>query len=316
MKDKLVYIYIKAFSKLNRATKNGVKAPHKPILLISIIQSIACREIKENKIEITPLLVARFKDNWNWLVKEDFFKPNFALPFFHLTSDKFWFLQTYTGKEILLTSSLSIRSFSQLKEAVAYAIFDETLYALLNEPESRDILYQFLLNSYFNTSKPFNKQMGIFEEVTNQILHDSPEKYQDIVENADDEEIFIRSGVFKRVVPQVYNYTCCISGMRIISGYDIQMVDACHIVPFAVSHNDTISNGLSLSPNLHRAFDRGLVSIDKEYRVVVSESFTERITESSIKLYDGKLIMLPKEKDNYPSSENLGWHNKNVFKKN
>jgi len=316
MKDKLVYIYIKAFGKLNRATKNGVKAPHKPILLLSIIQSIACGEIKENKIEITPLLVARFKDNWNWLVKEDFFKPNFALPFYHLTSDKFWFLQTYTGKEILLTSSLSIRSFSQLKESVAFAFLDVTLYTLLSESESRELLYQFLLKTYFNTTRSFTSQVGIFEEVTNQILHDAPREYQDIVEKADDEEIFIRSGVFKRIVPQVYNYTCCISGMRIISGYDIQMVDACHIIPFALSHNDTISNGLSLSPNLHRAFDRGLVSIDNEYRVIVSESFTESTTESRIKLYEGKLIILPKEKDYYPASENLEWHIKNVFKKN
>lgn len=316
MKEVSINTFIKAFSKLNRATKNGIKAPHKPILLISVIQSIACGEIKENKIEITPQLVARFKDNWNWLVKESYFKPNFALPFYHLTSDKFWFLQTYTGKEILLTSSLSIRSFLQLKEAVAYAFLDDSLYILLMQPESRDILYQFLLKSYFNTSRPFTMQEGIFEEVANQILHDSPGKYQNIVEKADEEEIFIRSGVFKRVVPQVYNYTCCISGMRIISGYDIQMVDACHIVPFAVSHNDTIANGIALSPNLHRAFDRGLVSISKEYRVVVSKAFTERSTDGSIKTFEGKLIILPEGNRYYPSMENLEWHIKNVFKEN
>lgn len=316
MKELSINTFIKAFSKLNRATKNGIKAPHKPILLLSVIQSIASGEIKENKIEITPQLVARFKDNWSWLVKENYFNPNFALPFYHLTSDKFWFLHTYTGKEILLTSSLSIRSFSQLKEAVAYAFLDESLYALLMQPESRDIIYQFLLKSYFNTSRPFTVQEGIFEEVTNQILHDSPGEYQNIVEKADEEEIFIRSGVFKRVVPQVYNYTCCISGMRIISGYDIQMVDACHIVPFAVSHNDTIANGISLSPNLHRAFDRGLVTISKEYKVVVSKSFTERSIEGSIKTFDGKSIILPEGKSYYPSKENLEWHAKNVFKEN
>lgn len=30
-----------------------------------------------------------------------------------------------------------------------------------------------------------------------------------------------------------------------------QLVDACHIVPFAISKDDTINNGISLSPNLH-----------------------------------------------------------------
>jgi len=30
-------------------------------------------------------------------------------------------------------------------------------------------------------------------------------------------------------------------------------------------------NGLALCPNLHRAFDRGLIAISDDYRVVVSE---------------------------------------------
>ncbi|MFC4198185.1 HNH endonuclease [Pedobacter jamesrossensis] len=34
-------------------------------------------------------------------------------------------------------------------------------------------------------------------------------------------------------------------------------------VPFNVSHNDKVTNGIALCPNLHRAFDRGLVSISR-----------------------------------------------------
>ena len=285
MNNVAVQTYLRILSKLNRASKNGIKAPHKPVLLLSVIQSIACGEIIENKIEVTPQLVARFKDNWNWLVNDYFFKPTFALPFYHLTSDKFWCLQTYTGKEILLTSSLSIRSFSQLREAVAYAFLDDNLFALLQDVESRNALYLFILEFYFKTSNPAELQPGLFEEVTEQILHETSVVYQDLIEKADEEEIFIRCGVFKRVVPQIYNYTCCISGMHIISGYDIQMVDACHIVPFAVSHNDTVSNGISLSPNMHRAFDRGLVSVNSDYKVIVSNSFTEHSADASIKPY-------------------------------
>ena len=280
-----------------------------------MIQSIACGETRENKIEITPQLVARFKDNWNWLVKESFFKPNFALPFYHLTSDKFWNLQTFTGKEILLTSSLSIRSFSQLREAVAYAFLDDNLFALLSQAATREALYHFLLGHYFKATKQSYLKTGLFEEVTDQILNDPPATYQQLVETADEEEIFIRCGVFKRVVPKIYNYTCCISGMRIISGYDVQMVDACHIVPFALSHNDTISNGISLSPNLHRAFDRGLVSLNSDYKVMVSNSFTESDSDSSIKIYKSKKIILPAHKNYHPSLENLEWHRECVFKK-
>lgn len=306
--------YLKAVAKLKRATKNGIKAPHKPVLLISIIQSIANGEIRENKIEITPQLVARFKDNWKWLVKEDFFKPNFALPFYHLISDKFWHLQTFNGKQIQLTSSFSIRSFAQLKDTVAYSFFDEPLFNSLLQQNSRELIYHFLLDTYFKAIPALHFGEGLIETVTEQILNDSPVVYQRLVETADEEEVFVRCGVFKRVVPQLYNYTCCISGMRIISGYDIQMVDACHIIPFAVSHNDTISNGISLCPNLHRAFDRGLISLNNEYRIIVSESFTENVSENGIRVYEGKSILLPDQQFHYPAMENVEWHRANVFK--
>lgn len=306
--------FCKKFGQLNRATVNGLKAPHKPILLLSVIESIAFDEILENKIEISPTLVARFKDNWNRLVKTDVFEPNFSLPFFHMKKEGFWKLQNYFGKDILVTSSHSIKSFSQLKESVEYAYLDSTLFTLLQNPKAREDLYQFLMNTYFGQSDTIHQQTGLINEVTDQILNEPSVLYQKQIEKADEEEIFVRCGVFKRVVPQIYDYTCCISGMRIVSGYDIQMVDACHIVPFAISHNDTISNGISLSPNIHRAFDRGLITLNEDYRVVLSKSFTELPSEHMIKSLEGKQIKLPKESHHFPHIENLKWHNEKIFK--
>lgn len=45
--------YLNKLSRLKRATTYNLKAPHQPILLLSVIQSIACGEIVENRIEIT-----------------------------------------------------------------------------------------------------------------------------------------------------------------------------------------------------------------------------------------------------------------------
>jgi putative restriction endonuclease len=312
--EKVLLEFIKKIGSLNRATVNGLKAPHKPILLLSVIESIAFGEIVENKIEISPLLVARFKDNWNRLVNTNIFQPNFSLPFFHMQKEGFWKLKTYFGKEILITSSHSIKSFSQLKESVAYSYLDSNLFALFQNPKTRDEIYRFITVKYFGKPETIHKQYGLVDEVTEQILNEPSIEYQKQIEIADDEEIFVRCGVFKRVVPKIYDYTCCVSGMRIISGYDIQMVDACHIVPFSVSHNDTISNGISLSPNLHRAFDRGLITLDEKYRVVISKSFTEYPSENMLKLLEGKQILLPKDNKHYPSTENLKWHNYNIFK--
>lgn len=315
--DNEILRYIKKLTHLNRASKNGEKAPHKPILLLSVLDAIAAGEIVVNRIEITASLVARFKDNWNRLVSSNTFQPNFSLPFFHMQmkTDGFWHLHTFYGKEILVTSSNSIRSFSQLKESVEYASFDEALFQILLQPKAREEIYQILLAKYFNGHGSIQKQRGLFEILANQILNDTSKEYQRLIEKADEEEVFVRCGVFKKVVPKIYDYSCCISGMRVITGFDIQMVDACHIVPFSVSHDDTITNGISLSPNFHRAFDRGLISLNEEYRVIVSNSFTESASNFALKSFEGKRILLPSEKHHLPSIENIKWHNEKIFKK-
>jgi putative restriction endonuclease len=94
----------------------------------------------------------------------------------------------------------------------------------------------------------------------------------------------------------------------VIADKDVQMIDACHIVPFAQSGDDTISNGLSLCPNLHRAFDRGLIAISDEYRVLVKPFYEVDDNVYSIKQFEGKKIFLPKEKVYCPLAINLAKH--------
>lgn len=308
--------YVRKFSKLRVAHVKGDPAPHKAILLLSVIDCIQHQEISENKIYISPELVARFKDNWHKMVNNDKFTPNFSLPFYHLHNDRFWFLRTHLGREIALTSSRSIKSLAHLREVIDYAYFSEDLFQFLSNQHTGNILKHALITTYF-TSVSYNEDSdsnGVINEVVSQILNEAPATYRLKADSFDEEEVFIRGGVFKRVVPKVYNFTCSISGMRLIANRDIQMIDACHIVPFSQSHDDTISNGISLCPNLHRAFDRGLITIDEDFRVVTSSDFSESESDYSIRVYHGKNILLPHEHRYYPSTANLEWHRNNIFR--
>ena len=136
---------------------------------------------------------------------------------------------------------------------------------------------------------------------------------EDLTENEFEEERFIRGSIFKREVPKIYQNHCCISGMKIESTINAQMIDACHIVPFSISNNDTVSNGISLSPNLHRAYDRGLITINEDYIVRISPIIKENETPFSLSQFAGRRIILPENKKDYPSPENLMWHKKEVF---
>jgi putative restriction endonuclease len=315
-----LHTFIQKFQNLKVDRARGV-APHKPILLLSIIDNIEGGDIQSNKIFITPELVASFKENWS-LLASDAFQPRFALPFYHLTSDKFWKLHAREGYETAISMKGVMRNFSQLNEAIEYGEISDELFELLSNKESRDILRQVLLNTYFPSQKEayFSKRGNYIKSIEEKILHQPPSEYKKEIEQAiaskDEEEVYTRGGLFKKKVPQIYNYTCAISGMRIDMAADISMVDACHIIPFKISHDDTVSNGITLCPNLHRAFDRGLISIDESYRVVVSNHFSETVESPfNLRQFEGKELQLPRDKQLFPSLENFAWYRKYMFER-
>lgn len=316
--------YITNFNSLNRGyNKNLGRAPHKPILLLAIIQQIDKGNINSNRIFITPELLLSFNNFWNLLVDSKHI-TNFALPFFHMRSEPFWYLVTQPSMKLKITKSKSIKSFKSLKETIAFAEIDKDLFLLLSESVNRLFFVENLLNNYFPNTKSnfsFNNINVEEEKIEYQILNEEKAEYQNSLyelratldEDKFEEELFIRGGLFKKTIPKIYNYSCCISEMKIETSTNAQMIDACHIVPFSISNDDTIPNGISLSPNLHRAFDRGLITINKDYIVRISPAVNENNSVFSLSQFNGKRIILPEKTSWFPSVESLQWHNKEIF---
>lgn len=309
--------YAQKLKKLRRGTTRYGKAPHKPVFLLTQIEQVEKGRVSENKFFITPEFVADFKENFALLVKTGN-KSDFILPFYHLqSSDGFWNIQTRPG-EVLDTF---IRSFSLLDEKVEYGFFDPEFFTLLADPSSRLYLQKVLLDSYFPEEKSaflLKKAGGSDATATlEKFLLNESNTLPAIFKNpeTDPEAEFVRGGLFKKLVPQVYNHTCAITGMRLISNFGFSMIDACHIVPFRVSGDDRVTNGIALCPNLHRAFDRGLISVGNNYKVLVSRHFAEdEANPYSIRFLAGKPIALPFGDIHFPEKANFMWHRENVFK--
>ena len=324
MTEETITKYSSQFKKLRCAYVKGMgKAPHKPVLLISIIQLISRGAINSNRIFITSDLLLAFKQNWNRLVFTNH-KRNFSLPFFHLRSEPFWYLVSKPGKEIVTTSSKSIKSFKNLKESIAYAEIDRELFLLLQEIPNQLWFEQLILENYFPTTKHlYSRLEKNYEEeiIENQILNEPKEAYQSSIQSLQntleedeyEEELFVRGGLFKKTIPKIYDFTCCITGMKIQSSHNVQMIDACHIYPFSLSGDDTVTNGIALSPTLHRAFDRGLITINSDFIVRVSPTIDEEESDFKLSQFAGRQITLPEKEKYYPSQESLSWHNKEVF---
>ena len=308
--------YSRLFGKLKRAYQHG-GAPHKPILLLAILKSVESKVITSNRIYITPELIMNFRELWSKLVTTKH-QMNFALPFFHMQSEPFWRIITKPGAFVPLTSSHSIKSLGSLNESIQHAEIDKELWDLMMNGQTNLTLTKLLLSTYFSELSNVTLEYQELHEIEHQIMNDDQYTYKarivDIENNYNNEQgqelLYIRCGIFKREIPKIYNYTCAISKMQITTTANAQFVDACHIVPFSISKNDTITNGISLCPNLHRAFDRGLITIDSNYRVKVSPNFTEKDSPYSLKQFEGQEIILPTITSQYPLLENLDWHSK------
>lgn len=309
--------YLLALKNLKRGVTQYGKAPHKVVMLLSVLQGIQNKFILSNQIYISPELVLLFKSNWNDLVETNHV-CNFALPFWHLKGEKFWTLKANLGFENFISAKESVSGINQLNLIIDYAYLDEAFYQILIDQKSNLILQQFLLDEYFPLTKDkfklkIGEALNYISTIETKILHEPVVEYRTeikyLIEQNNEIEIFLRGSLFKRKIPLIYNNTCCISGMNIDASINVSMIDACHIVPFSESYNDTITNGIALCPNLHRAFDRGLIGINNEYKVVVSNKFVESKESSyQLRIFAGKQILLPESEKNYPNIENFANH--------
>lgn len=319
--EKNLKYYIKKISSLRRDRKNG-GAPHKPILLLSVIELISKGSILENKIEITPELVGVFKSYWSALVEDENKHCLMAMPFFHMKSEGFWHLIPFACFESLLNSGNKIRGLNNLKIAIKFAKLDAELFLLLKSEREREILKLLIYEKYFPNRSSNGNSGNYTENINNQIINEPSESYRlklkqlerELKKDEFEEEKFLRSHLFKQQISSAYNFTCAISNLRIDISENISMLDACHIIPFSHSYDDTITNGFALNPTLHRAFDRGIITIDENYRVVVSNCFRESgKSQHSIVQYVETEITLPINKSYLPNMENFNWHRNNIF---
>lgn len=320
MSSQILNTFLSKLTRLNRANTPYGKAPHKPILLISIIELIEKGLAQNNHIHVNTDLVGAFQENWRLLVNT-LHQPDFTQPFYYMQSEKvdgkqFWYLQPKFGCQI----NAHIKSVSRLAEALDFGYFSEDFYLLLTAPVSRNIIKTVLLDTYFPATKnnfiaSKAKGEGYIHDLKDYILNEPEAQYKHIKIETE-EDIFVRGGLFKKLVPKVYDSTCCFSGMHLESIYGHSYIDACHIVPFSLTHDDKVNNGIALCPNLHRAFDRGLLSIDQEYHILVSSQITESEDHPySLKKLKGRKMRLPFGSRHYPSLKNLAWHRENWFKR-
>lgn len=129
--------YITQFKSLNTAIQNGKPAPHKAILLLSVIDLIAQGELQSNRITLSDALCKRFRQNWRTYINDGRESKSTLIktPFRYMNSESFWVT----------------------KESANEATIDNRLYELLLSDENRMLLKQVIIGRYLAYNEKYGK---------------------------------------------------------------------------------------------------------------------------------------------------------------
>lgn len=143
--------YIGYFATLHTNTQKGVKAPHKAIMLLSVIDLVECGVITSNQIEFSERLELQFQHNWSRYVgQSDIFQPRVGTPFWHLNNEPFWRLVPYEGGAEAIVMHLQGNPYapSTTRKLIRYAEIDQNLFDLLQDETNRAKLRTTLIKHY------------------------------------------------------------------------------------------------------------------------------------------------------------------------
>lgn len=121
----------------------------------------------------------------------------------------------------------------------------------------------------------------------------------------------IKQSFFRRAVLSSYGGKCCMSGIS-----EPRLLVASHIVPWKIDKQNRLnpSNGLCLSAIHDRAFDKGLITLSDDLKILVSDELKRR-DEVFIKTVflslDGQEISLPERF--MPAKNFVAWHRTELF---
>jgi putative restriction endonuclease len=229
-------------------------APHKPLLLLAILDLAESGKLPGRVLTRTPGLTLRFRELGTLVADRWPTRLDLRLPFYHLKTQGFW--QAFTAEMTPAQSS----------ETCAVIELQPEFFELLADRDFRVKARLVLASRYFTEPE----QAALFEFLGLE-LGRAARKADDVLAQAlAAGRRKGRSARFQVRVVDDYFHTCALTGYRCFTTDGASIVDAAHIEPWAETGNDDLANGLALSKSAHWMFDAGLWTVDDDLRVVVN----------------------------------------------
>ena len=138
--------YQRAFQSLRVNRGGGEPSPHKPCMLLAVIDYFDATPQAENRLSFSPNLLERYRSYFD-LAAGERDRPNPYMPFFHLKSEGFWQLKALPNREEALGRVKTATSPKDIRENIDYAYLEEALFELLKNKENRQRLTRVFMSS-------------------------------------------------------------------------------------------------------------------------------------------------------------------------
>jgi putative restriction endonuclease len=125
-------------------TKHG--APHKPLLLLCLLERFTVEVGTDGSFTLTDPLVALFRRCWLELDMPDG-SPNVALPFYHLQTDGLWTLLDGNATHV---EPRGTRTLRQVRDRRILAVLPPDLNSCLSDVSFRQLSARDIVAAYFD----------------------------------------------------------------------------------------------------------------------------------------------------------------------
>ena len=280
-------------------------APHKPLLLLSMMGMIADGHLKNSTLERSAELVFRFQNFWPIVEPRRGNRGDARMPFHALgpQRDGIWVATlTENGGQ------------SAFRDTTKYVIVNPEFWHLLQGKRFRDKAASILIATYFTPS----------EQVALYLACSLPIPSEPSISTLKQQRAFFRkslesgrSAKFRGQIITGYYFKCALTGYFLATSAGSFIVEAAHVRPLSRRGSNEAGNGLALTPNSHWMFDEGLWTIDDDFRVSVAgpAHFKDMATPNgiSLRVHHGCELHFDHRAKLRPSQESLAYHREHIF---
>jgi putative restriction endonuclease len=285
---------------LNAAKTAGIGiAPHKPLMLFSVMDLIERGSLRDRWVAYNAELVTAFRNYWHHVNERRGNQPEITMPFNALGGDRDAVWKRFDEHGNPSKSKLTTR----------HCKLDADLYECLQDSEFRKQARRLLIATYF----PAPEQTALCSHFGLPVPDTA-----EMNEFKQDREAFKkqqnegRTSRFRSDIGAGYLYTCALTGYRLECTLGF-MAQACRIHEHSKSRNNDPGNGLALTPDAHWMFDKGLwTAIPKGGDFIIHiaiGNYTESSAHSEfLARHQGRPLHFDTNAKLRPAVEHLEWH--------